>query len=673
MALANQQSEVTSSAAALQFGCPACHQELSISAALAGVEGPCPLCGEQIAAPLPAAHLPARLLSVPESIIPETNGDSAWEREDEGAWPSPKSSPAQTEEPPLTTMQHVFCGACGCELAIDPELAHLEGGPCPRCQTWIDLQGRQGPAVDHELTEAHPGGEPVVDSEGWGANDLAAREESASFDGRGSSPGPEEAEASRSSAVEELNRTVEARSNGRQDLNFRRMTPNRTIERRRVKKRKRRRQLPPEFYVGHAAGDLDARGQETAERMRRVPFPEEASDGQVVSVSMENRRRAESLLKRCLPVVFGVIIPLLGGLYAALHFEFIDPADLRFWTREDPFEEQPALDPLAASLEQTERVLHGRAKESYRLVERAIQGFFAAETWETAQTYLVDDGIPANSEALAFLKMFPREAFRGAEVRVIDYRRIPQTERFVFTTHVSKTYSLRFMSVEAIHDLLDVGRSLVLVAQLGSNLHVRIFDATGAKIFDQPEYEMVRLRDLGLLKEALQEVGFPEPTEMSEEQSKRLIDLTMAAAGRRGEQRLTFMVGEEMKGGVAKLHALQLYQSWKRTLTEFLETSGAPGSRYYVALRRSSEVSSISFPENGRYIRLEVQDLLVAQPWIKDVYVREGSWAGTRLLANLNGGWAMGVLDLEWMRGPTGDAFVHVAGVYSSPWGDYPN
>ncbi|MFT5406816.1 MAG: hypothetical protein ACI9DF_005682 [Verrucomicrobiales bacterium] len=34
--------------------------------------------------------------------------------------------------------------------------------------------------------------------------------------------------------------------------------------------------------------------------------------------------------------------------------------------------------------------------------------------------------------------------------------------------------------------------------------------------------------------------------------------------------------------------------------------------------------------------------------------------------------WSKAILDLEWLQGPTGDAFVHVGSVQSSNWGDFP-
>ncbi len=362
------------------------------------------------------------------------------------------------------------------------------------------------------------------------------------------------------------------------ELNFRRIIPRsepkreptgweepKDPERRRMKRRRRR--LPPEFYVGQVAGQVDAKTQAGAGRVQGVRFPSER----------EGRR---PLIDRWVPLLFGVVLPLLGGLYAAVQFDFAESTAWRFWGSQSP-KEHP--DALAQRLEMTEREMNSRARETYEKIEDVVEAFFAAERWEEAREHLALDHVPEDSEALAFLKLFPREHFRGAVVRVMDHARIPRTERFIFTTHVQN------------------GR------------HAS------------------------------------------------------------GEPILTFAVAEEREVESPKLHALPLYQSWRKTLTEFLETSGAPLSRFYVRLKRGSEGSSISLPHDGSYVRLEIEDWLVAYPWIKEAYVREDSWAGARLLTTLTRNWTQAVVDLEWRRGgPAGDVFVHVAGVHSSNRGDFP-
>lgn len=565
MALPDQPSG-TAPPDVLRFGCPACRGELSIPAALAGVEGPCPLCGEHIAAPVPGQDQPGAGQSSEADIFSSV--------EDSLSPPvSPEPVPRESEAPPadLPGTADVYCDACGCELEIDPDLAHLPGGPCPRCDTWIDLQGRAstepvGPA--EESVAAPPPSrfpeERILGELSWGdvsgpteLNQRETAETAADFNFRRMESEP---------ALE----SVEHEEAGR-DLQ----------EQRRVKKRVRRRQLPSEFYVGHAAAELDKKGRESADRMRRSRFPDTAGSSRRQR-SGHGIRPWEWSSVRWLPVVIGIAVSVLGVLAAALYFDFIDPAELRFWQTKPIAESSMARGQLEEGIERTGEVMNGKAKEGYQAVENAIDRFFGAKTWEDAKENLSLVHVPANSEALAFLKMFPREAYRGATVKVIDFARIPRSERFVFTTHVSN--------------------------------------------------------------------GLDE----------------------RGDVVLTFMVVEQGEDGRARVHALQLYQSWKRTLTEFLETSGAPGGRFYAAIRRVQSEPELTFPNDGPYIKLEIQDLLVKQPWVKEIYVRKESWAGTRLLTTLTDHWSKAVLDLEWLQGPTGDAFIHVTGLQSSTWGSFP-
>ncbi len=446
-------------------------------------------------------------------------------------------------------------------------MAHLPGGPCPRCQTWIDLQGHQAPASQAQPPVAaphhspEPAPTPSTPSESFGQPDGSGStelnrspslpaEEPPSFPKIPDAPeATEPAEASDSPATEG---TV----------------------RRRVKRRKKKRQLPPEFYVGHAAGELDARGQESADRARRDRFPDKGGQGS----------RKDSKWAVWLPVALGILLPLLGGLYAAIHFKIIDPADLKFWDRPRSSAD-PEAQAVSNGVTQTEVRLKGKAKQAYQTIEAVVTQFLEAESWEDAERHLYTDNLPENSEALSFLKMFPREEYHGAQIKVVDFIRIPKTERFTFALH------------------LDNGMS-----------------------------------DLG-------------------------------------EPRIGFMIGEQMETGLPQLHALQLYQSWKSTLTDFLETSGSAPSRFYARLRladSSAVPDALTFPDDGPYVKLILEDWLVKRPWMKEVYVRKASWAGTRLLNGLTTTWSRAVIDLEWLQGPTGDAFVHVAGVYSSNWGDFP-
>ena len=119
----------------LRFGCPACHQELSIPGSLAGVKGPCPHCRVGIAAPIPASQLPPRVLQAqpPVNLTPPQPPSPVAPPPAQEAVPVPPvvAPPAPPQRAAALETRHVLCQACGCELAIDPSLAHLPGGPCP--------------------------------------------------------------------------------------------------------------------------------------------------------------------------------------------------------------------------------------------------------------------------------------------------------------------------------------------------------------------------------------------------------------------------------------------------------------------------------------------------------------------------------------------------------------
>lgn len=556
MALSDETLGTQAAAENIEFQCPACPEILSVPAALAGVEGPCPRCAALITAPVPSVQLPARLI---EGGAVEANQRPGVASPDPAAAaqgvPMPNvvpDSPAVAEtsaETGASEQRLVACSACDCELAIDPALAHLPGGPCPSCGTWIDLQGK-------------------TPEEGMGAADLmggAAIDGMESLDAPVREPFPPERhdlpskddprEAASPSGIEELNQSAvaEAGVSGQAPprsevggMNFRKLEPQQTIERRKVRKRKKRGKLPPEFYVGHAAGDLDARGQETADRMRRHAFPGERRREEASTVEEERFSEGpETPWRRCVPLVLGVVVPLLGGLYAALHFRFIEPSDLNVLEANSSVVEGTPFDPLAESLGRTEQELKGKARESYQSIEAAVRGFISAGSWDEAQAHLSWTQMPEVSEAGAFLRLFPREDFRRAEIRVIDADRIPETERFVFTLHVSDGPELRLMRVALASEVIDAGRSLIVLAKEGTDYHLKVFDGSGVAVFERSGDALRGSEGWAGLGMALSSVDFDDLTSVSKEQRRELMQEALGLAGLEEERHLAFMVGED--------------------------------------------------------------------------------------------------------------------------------
>ena len=118
-----------------------------------------------------------------------------------------------------------------------------------------------------------------------------------------------------------------------------------------------------------------------------------------------------------------------------------------------------------------------------------------------------------------------------------------------------------------------------------------------------------------------------------------------------------------------------MHQSWKQTLTEFLETPGAHEGRFYALVQLhdgNSGPAPIALPGDGDYVRLRLQDNFVSHYWTTDAYVRKDSYPGIRFDTKLTvANWAYAILDLEWLQGPSGDSFVNVKGLHSSNWGDF--
>jgi len=85
------------------------------------------------------------------------------------------------------------------------------------------------------------------------------------------------------------------------------------------------------------------------------------------------------------------------------------------------------------------------------------------------------------------------------------------------------------MCVAATKDLLDVGRNLVIVALVGAHLHIRIFDASGKKVVDKAESELISGEILTALKKRLN--PFPDEFSLSKEDKQEIIRNAKSIAG----------------------------------------------------------------------------------------------------------------------------------------------
>jgi hypothetical protein len=90
-------------------------------------------------------------------------------------------------------------------------------------------------------------------------------------------------------------------------------------------------------------------------------------------------------------------------------------------------------------------------------------------------------------------------------------------------------WDLRLMSVAATKDLLDVGRNLIIVALVGADLHIRIFDASGKKVVDKAESELISGEILTAFKKRLN--PFLDESSLSKEDKQEIIRNATSIAG----------------------------------------------------------------------------------------------------------------------------------------------
>lgn len=90
-------------------------------------------------------------------------------------------------------------------------------------------------------------------------------------------------------------------------------------------------------------------------------------------------------------------------------------------------------------------------------------------------------------------------------------------------------YNLRLRSVKATRELEDEGRNLVIVALVGDDLHIRIFDGSGKKAVDKAENELVGGDALADLKQRL--VLLPDDSSLSLQDKREIIDHATSIAG----------------------------------------------------------------------------------------------------------------------------------------------
>ena len=90
-------------------------------------------------------------------------------------------------------------------------------------------------------------------------------------------------------------------------------------------------------------------------------------------------------------------------------------------------------------------------------------------------------------------------------------------------------YDLSLLSVASVGGLVSSGRGLVIVALVGTNLHIRIFETNGKRVVDKTETELVSGTTLTTLKTALKQGLKPIPDDLKDK--AEVIKDAMSIAG----------------------------------------------------------------------------------------------------------------------------------------------
>jgi len=92
-------------------------------------------------------------------------------------------------------------------------------------------------------------------------------------------------------------------------------------------------------------------------------------------------------------------------------------------------------------------------------------------------------------------------------------------------------YDLSLRSVSAPANPADTGRSLVIVALVGADLHIQIFDGEEQKVVAKTEAELMSGQELTDLKMLLVEDPFPDASQLSQATRQQIIDNATLVSG----------------------------------------------------------------------------------------------------------------------------------------------
>ncbi len=120
----------------------------------------------------------------------------------------------------------------------------------------------------------------------------------------------------------------------------------------------------------------------------------------------------------------------------------------------------------------------------------------------------------------------PRVTFLGDAPRFSGAKR----SHGVFGQSGPLHYDLRLMSVSDVSELPVMGNMMTIVAWVGDDLHIRIFDADGRQAIDKPEVELLKAPWFSDLKKIREEHPSLDESTMSPERVRAIVDMASGSS-----------------------------------------------------------------------------------------------------------------------------------------------
>lgn len=92
-------------------------------------------------------------------------------------------------------------------------------------------------------------------------------------------------------------------------------------------------------------------------------------------------------------------------------------------------------------------------------------------------------------------------------------------------------YELQLARVPSLEALTRTGQALVLVAKIGENLHIRIFDPSGKQVIDKPQQRLVAGAELDSLKKVFSDGAPLDTSKLTQDELQTVIDCAALVSG----------------------------------------------------------------------------------------------------------------------------------------------